>query len=138
MTTSLEQLQQIMDDYGNIRYLVEDLKSSKETAIQKILEKYPNVAQEISDVEEELNQKIEDAEKIEKTKKKLLEAYAKDYAQTIVLKDKSEVKSKLIRIGLERNIEYDTAGLEGMAMENPKLLALRSEKISTRVTLNSK
>lgn len=138
MTTSLEQLQQIMDDYGNIRYLVEDLKSSKETAIQKILEKYPNVAQEISDVEEELNQKIEDAEKIEKTKKKLLEAYAKDYAQTIVLKDKSEVKSKLIRIGLERKIEYDTAGLEGMAMENPKLLALRSEKISTRVTLNSK
>lgn len=138
MATSLEQLQQIMDEYGNIRYLVEDLKSSKETAIQKILEKYPNVAQEISDVEEELNQKIEDAEKIEKTKKKILEAYAKDYAQTIVLKDKSEVKSKLIRIGLERKIEYDTAGLEGMAMENPKLLALRSEKISTRVTLNSK
>ena len=138
MATSLEQLQQIMDEYGNIRYLVEDLKSSKETAIQKILEKYPNVAQEISDVEEELNQKIEDAEKIEKTKKKLLEAYAKDYAQTIVLKDKSEVKSKLIRIGLERKIEYDTAGLEGMAMENPKLLALRSEKVSTRITLNSK
>ena len=138
MTTSLEQLQQIMDEYGNVRYLVEDLKSSKETAIQKILEKYPEIAQEISDVEEELNQKIEDAEKIEKTKKKLLEAYAKDYAQTIVLKDKSEVKSKLIRIGLERKIEYDTAGLEGMAMENPKLLALRSEKISTRVTLNSK
>ena len=50
MATSLEQLQQIMDEYGNIRYLVEDLKSSKETAIQKILEKYPNVAQEISDV----------------------------------------------------------------------------------------
>ena len=89
MTTSLEQLQQIMDEYGNVRYLVEDLKSSKETAIQKILEKYPEIAQEISDVEEELNQKIEDAEKIEKTKKKLLEAYAKDYAQTIVLKDKS-------------------------------------------------
>ena len=67
-----------------------------------------------------------------------MEAYAKDYAQTIVLKDKSEVKSKLIRIGLERKIEYDTAGLEGMAMENPKLLALRSEKVSTRITLNSK
>lgn len=138
MTTSLEQLQQIMDDYGNIRYLVEDLKSSKETAIQKILEKYPNVAQEISDVEEELNQKIEDAEKIEKTKKKLLEAYAKDYAQTIVLKDKSEIKSKLIRIGLDRKVTYDPVGLDGMAMNDSRLLAFRKENISTRITLNSK
>jgi hypothetical protein len=138
VTTSLEQLQQIMDDYGNVRYLLEDLKSSKETALQKILEKHPEVAQEIQDMEEEFNPKIETAEKAEKTKKKLLEAYAKDYAQTIILKDKGEIKSKLIRIGLDRKIEYDVDALEGMALENPKLLGLRSEKISTRITLNSK
>jgi len=138
VTTPLEQLQQIMDDYGNVRYLLEDLKSSKETALQKILEKYPEVAQEIQSMEEEFDPKIENAEKIEKTKKKLLEACAKDYAQTIVLKDKGEIKSNLIRIGLDRKVEYDVDALEGMALENPKLLALRSEKISTRITLNSK
>lgn len=138
MTTTLEQLRQVMDDYGNVRYLLEDLKSSKETALQKILEKHPEVAQEIQDMEEEFNSKIENAEKVEKTKKKILEAYAKDYAQTIVLKDKGEIKSNLIRIGLDRKVEYDVDALEGMALENPKLLALRSEKISTRITLNSK
>jgi len=89
-------------------------------------------------MEEEFDPKIENAEKIEKTKKKLLEACAKDYAQTIVLKDKGEIKSNLIRIGLDRKVEYDVDALEGMALENPKLLALRSEKISTRITLNSK
>jgi len=138
MTTTLDQLQQIMDDYGNIRYLLEDLKSSKETALKKILEKYPQVAQEISDMEEELLPKIEEAEKIEKTKKRLLDAYAKDYAQTISLKDKGEVKSKLIRIGLDRKIKYDSAGLDGMAMNDSRLLAFRTEEISTRITLNSK
>ena len=48
MTTTLEQLQQIMDEYGNIRYMLEDLKSSKQTALQKILEKHPEVMQKIS------------------------------------------------------------------------------------------
>jgi vacuolar-type H+-ATPase subunit H len=135
MTTTLEQLQQVMDDYGNVRYLLEDLKSAKETALQKILEKYPEVAQEIQSMEEEFDPKIENAENVEKTKKKLLEACARDYAQEIILKDKGEVKSKLIRIGLDRKVEYDVNALEGMALENPKLLGLRSEKISTRVTL---
>lgn len=72
MTTTLEQLQQIMDDYGNIRYLLEDLKSSKEEALQKILEKYPEVAQEIQDMEEEFVPKIENAEKTEKQKKETI------------------------------------------------------------------
>lgn len=138
MTTSLEQLQQIMNDYGNIRYLIEDLVSSKESMKKKILEKYPEALQELNDIDEEFNAKIENAEKIEKTKKKILDAYAKDYAQTIILKDKGEIKSDLIRIGLERKIEYDIPALEGMALENPKLLGLRSEKIATRITLNPK
>jgi len=138
MTVTLEQLQQLMDDYGNTRYLLDDLKSSKETAVQSILSKYPEALQEINDLEEELYHKIEELEKVEKKKKKILEASAKSYANSIVLKDKAEVKSDLIRIGLERKIKYDIAGLEGMAMENPKLLSLRSEEVSTRITLNSK
>jgi len=138
MTVTQEQLQQLMDDYGNVRYLLEDLKSSKETAIQNILSKYPEALQEINDLEEELYHKIEELEKVEKKKKKILEASAKSYADSIILKDKAEVKSDLIRIGLERKIKYDIAGLEGMAMENPKLLSLRSEEVSTRITLNSK
>ena len=138
MTVTQEQLQQLMDDYGNVRYLLEDLKSSKETAIQDILSKYPEALQEINDLEEELYHKIEELEKVEKKKKKILEASAKSYADSIILKDKAEVKSDLIRIGLERKIKYDIAGLEGMAMENPKLLSLRSEEVSTRITLNSK
>ena len=138
MTVTLEQLQQLMNDYGNTRYLLDDLKSSKETAIQNILSKYPEALQEINDLEEELYHKIEELEKVEKKKKKVLEASAKSYADSIILKDKAEVKSDLIRIGLERKIKYDIAGLEGMAMENPKLLSLRSEEVSTRITLNSK
>ena len=138
MTVTQEQLQQLMDDYGNVRYLLEDLKSSKETAIQNILSKYPEALQEINDLEEELYHKIGELEKVEKKKKKILEASAKSYADSIILKDKAEVKSDLIRIGLERKIKYDIAGLEGMAMENPKLLSLRSEEVSTRITLNSK
>ena len=127
-----------MNDYGNTRYLLEDLKSSKETAIQNILSKYPEALQEINDLEEELYHKIEELEKVEKKKKKVLEASAKSYADSIILKDKAEVKSDLVRIGLERKIKYDSAGLDGMAMENPKLLAFRTEEIATRITLNSK
>ena len=138
MTVTLEQLQQLMNDYGNTRYLLEDLKSSKETAIQNILSKYPEALQEINDLEEELYHKIEELEKVEKKKKKVLEASAKSYADSIILKDKAEVKSDLVRIGLERKIKYDSAGLDGMAMENPKLLAFRTEEIATRITLNSK
>ena len=127
MTVTQEQLQQLMDDYGNVRYLLEDLKSSKETAIQNILSKYPEALQEINDLEEELYHKIEELEKVEKKKKKILEASAKSYADSIILKDKAEVKSDLIRIGLERKIKYDIAGLEGMAMENPKLFKRNSD-----------
>ena len=105
MTVTLEQLQQLMNDYGNTRYLLEDLKSSKETAIQNILSKYPEALQEINDLEEELYHKIEELEKVEKKKKKVLEASAKSYADSIILKDKAEVKSDLIRIGLERKIK---------------------------------
>lgn len=135
---TLDYLQQVMDDYGDIRYRLEDLKSSKETALKKILEKYPEVAQEISELEEELDGQIEQAEELEKRKKKFLQAHVDEYAKSIPLKDKGEVKSNLIRIGLERKVTYDPVGLDGMAMNDPRLLAFRKENISTRITLNSK
>lgn len=138
MAVTEEQLKQLMDDYGNTRYLLEDLKSAKETALQTILSKYPEIAQEVSDMEEELIPKIEEAEKIEKRKKKILQTYLDDFGKTLVLKNKTELKSNLIRVGFERKVKYDPAGLDGMAMENPKLLPFRSEEISTRITLNSK
>lgn len=138
MDVTLEYLQSLMDDYGNTRYLLEDLKSVKETALQKILEKYPEARQEVLDLEEELSVKIEEAERMEKKKKKFLQVHVDEYAKSIILKDKGEVKSDLIRIGLERKVKYDSAGLDGMAMHDPKLLAFRTEEISTRITLNSK
>ncbi len=133
-----EEIVALMDDYGNIRYYVEDLKSSRETALQNILSKYPDVMQEISDMEEELDSKIAEAEKAEKAKKKLLQAYLDEYTKKIVLKDKAEIRSNLVRVGLERKIVYDPTALDGMATENPKLLAFRTEEISTRITLNKK
>lgn len=138
MNVTLEYLQSLMDDYGDTRYKLEDLKSNRETALQKILEKYPEIAQEVSDMEEELDGQIEEAEKIEKKKKKFLQAHIDEYVGSIPLKDKGEIKSKLIRVGLERKVEYDSVALDGMAVENPKLLPFRSEKISTRITLNTK
>ena len=133
-----EELKKLMDEYGDIRYRLEDLKSSKENLLQQIISKYPEIKQEIDDMEEEISQKIEEAEKVEKKQKKILESYANAYAQSIILKEKGEVRSNLIRIGLERKVEYDSVGLDGMAMENPKLLAFRNESIKTRITLNAK
>lgn len=138
MNVTLEYLQSLMDDYGNTRYLLEDLKSSKETALKKILEKYPEAAQELSELEEELDSRIEEAEKVEKKKKKFLQLHIDEYAKSIALKDKGEVKSNLVRVGLERKITYDSVGLDGMAMNDPRLLAFRKENISTRITLNNK
>lgn len=138
ITITEEELKKMMDEYGDVRYRLEDLKSTKETILQQIISKYPEVKQEIDDMEEEIIQKIEEAEKIEKKQKKILESYANSYAQTIALKEKGEVRSNLIRIGLERKVEYDSVGLDGMAMENPKLLAFRNESIKTRITLNVK
>lgn len=127
-----------MDDYGNIRYMLEDLKSSKETLYLQILSKYPEALQEIQDMEEEVNGKIKEAEKAEKKNKKDLESMLEEYIQTLVFKDETEIKSKLIRVGVKREPEYDLKALDGMAVENPKLLAFRKEKIKTRITLNSK
>lgn len=133
-----EQINKQMDDYGNIRYMLEDLKSSKETLYLQILSKYPEVLQEIQDMEEEVNGKIKEAEKAEKKNKKDLESMLEEYIQTLVFKDETEIKSKLIRVGVKREPEYDLKALDGMAVENPKLLAFRKEKIKTRITLNSK
>ena len=138
MNVTLEYLQSLMDEYGDIRYRLEDLKSSKETALKRILEKYPEAAQELSELEEELDGQIEQAEELEKRKKKFLQVHVDEYAKSIALKDKGEVKSNLIRIGLERKVTYDPVGLDGMAMNDPRLLAFRKENISTRITLNSK
>lgn len=138
MNVTLEYLQSLMDEYGDIRYKLEDLKSSKETALKRILEKYPEAAQELSELEEELNGQIEQAEELEKRKKKFLQVHVDEYAKSIPLKDKGEVKSNLIRIGLERKVTYDPVGLDGMAMSDTRLLAFRKESISTRITLNSK
>lgn len=133
-----EQINKQMDDYGNIRYMLEDLKSSKETLYLQILSKYPEALQEIQDMEEEVNGKIKEAEKAEKKNKKDLESMLEEYIQTLVFKDETEIKSKLIRVGVKREPEYDLKALDGMAVENPKLLAFRKEKIKTRITLNSK
>lgn len=133
-----EQINKQMDDYGNIRYMLEDLKSSKETLYLQILSKYPEALQEIQDMEEEVNGKIKEAEKAEKKNKKDLESMLEEYIQTLVFKDETEIKSKLIRVGVKREPEYDLKALDGMAVENPKLLAFRKEKTKTRITLNSK
>lgn len=133
-----EQINKQMDDYGNIRYMLEDLKSSKETLYLQILSKYPEALQEIQDMEEEVNEKIKEAEKAEKKNKKDLESMLEEYIQILVFKDETEIKSKLIRVGVKREPEYDLKALDGMAVENPKLLAFRKEKIKTRITLNSK
>jgi DNA-binding protein H-NS len=136
MDITLEEIQKLMDDYGNIRYLLEDLKATRDSAVQSILSKYPQVAQEIEDIEAEVSQKIEQAEQIEKLKKKTLQAHIDEYVKTIPLKDKGKVKSKLLTVSLDRKITYDPVALDGMATENPKLLAFRNETVSTRITLN--
>lgn len=138
MMITQEQINKQMDDYGNIRYMLEDLKSSKETLYLQILSKYPEVLQEIQDMEEELGEKIKDVEKLEKKSKKELEKTLDEYIQTLVFRDETEIKSTLVRVGVKKEVEYDVRALDGMAMENPKLLALRTEKTKTRITLNSK
>lgn len=133
-----EELKQVMDDYGNIRYLIEDLKASRETMIQAVLLKHPEVASELEEIDAEIGKKIEDAEKLEKLKKKNLQALLDKYSESITLKDKAEIKSDLVRVGLEKDVSYDSKGLDGFALENPKILMFRNEKVKSRITLNSK
>lgn len=138
MRVTQEELYKKMDEYGNIRYLLEDLKSSKETNLKTILAKYPEVFQEIQDMEEELEDKIKDAEKIEKNFKKELESLIDEYSNTMVFKDEAEIKSDLVRVGLKIKVTYDATALDGMATENPRLLGFRTQEISKRITLNKK
>ena len=133
-----EELKQVKDDYGYIRYLIEDLKASRETMIQAVLLKHPEVASELEEIDAEIGKKIEDAEKLEKLKKKNLQALLDKYSESITLKDKAEIKSDLVRVGLEKDVSYDSKGLDGFALENPKILMFRNEKVKSRITLNSK
>lgn len=136
MTINKKELLELMEDYGNTRHMLEALKSERESLITKILSKYPEAFQEIQDAEDELDTKIEEAELVEKRKKKILQAHAEEYASSLAIKDKAEIKSELVRVGFERKIEYDSAALDGLATENTKLLAFRKEKMATRITLN--
>ena len=133
-----EELKKVLDDYGNTRYLLEDMKSAKEKALKDILSKYPEVQDEIEAMEAELDSKLKHAEDIEKQKKKNLQVLLDQYAQVATVKDKAIIKSDLVRVSIDKEVKYDSAALDGMAMENPKLLAFRTEKFKTRITLNNK
>jgi hypothetical protein len=136
MPISEEQLKEAMEGYGNIRFEIEMLKSNKQTVLDKILEKHPEVRLEIEEAEEELGSQLKEAEKQEKFYKATLQSMIEQFSKDAPIRDKMEIKTPLLRVGLTKKVSYDPVALDGMAMENPKLLAFRTEEISSRITLN--
>lgn len=132
-----EELKRIIDEYGNIKYQVDSLKSSLQTAVDTILQRYPDAKQEFEDLQEELGTQLKNAEAKEKECKKILDIAIEAFTKDAPIKDKMIVKSKLAKVSLTKEITYDSSALDGMAIENPKLLAFRTEKIKSRVTLNN-
>lgn len=136
MTITEEQLKEAMDGYGNVRFQIEMMKSNKQTEIDKIIAKYPEAKKELEELDEELQSQLEQAEKQEKFLKKILQSMIDQFSSEAVIKDKIQLKTKLLKVGLTKKVTYDATALDGMAVENPKLLAFRKEEISSRIELN--
>ncbi len=136
MSISKEQLLEAMDSYGNFRHQIELLKANKETVAESILQKYPDAKKELQELDEELGVQLKALEKQEKQLKTTLQMMIDQFSADAIIKDKLELKSPLLRVGLEKEIKYDAAGLDGYALSHPEILGFRSEKISSRITLN--
>lgn len=131
-----ETLKEEMEKYGEIRYQLDGLKSAKEKAINDILSKYPEIQQQIDDLEEELGKQIKQAEKTEKSFRKKLDGMIEEFSQTAIVKDVLELKTKLLKVKIEKKVSYDATALDGYSTSDPRLLAFRSEEMKTRVELN--
>lgn len=136
MPLSEEEIKDAMEQYGNLRFHIENMKSEKQTIIDKILQKYPHIQKEIEEAEEELGNQIEYAEKQEKKYKKTLQAMLNQFSKLAIIKDTLVLNTKLLKVTLTKKVKYDVKALDGMAVENPKLLAFRDEEISSRIDLN--
>ncbi len=133
-----EQLKRVIEEYGNHKYLVDSLKSTLQTALDTILQKYPEARKEYEELLAELGEKLEKAEEKEKQIKKTLDLAIEAFCKTAPIKDKLIVRSNLAKVSLTKEVRYDAKALDGMAIQDPRLLAFRSEEIKSRVTLNSK
>lgn len=132
------EVRKVLDEYGDIRYKVDGLKSAKKTAIESILAKYPEVQKELSEIEDEFSKTIENAELAEKAFRKKVDRLLEEFSQVIPIKDELEFKSDLVKVKYTKEISYDSKALDGFSLENPKLLSFRSEKITRRVELIKK
>jgi len=136
MSLSEQQLKEAMESYGNFRHQIELLKANKKTTAESILQKYPEAKKELDDLEEELGIQLEELEKQEKRLKKTLQSMIDQFSANAPIKDRMELKTSLLRVGLEREITYDSAGLDGYLLSHPEISMFRSEKINSRITLN--
>jgi len=131
-----QQLLDAMDSYGNFRHQIELLKANKKTTADAILQKYPDAKLELEELDEELGVQLEDLEKQEKRLKKTLQSMIDQFSANAPIKDKMELKSPLLRVGLEKEVTYDATALDGYALSHPEILSFRSERIASRITLN--
>jgi len=136
MSIDQAQLIQAMESYGDFRHRIELLKANKKTTADSILQKYPDAKKELEELEEELGIQLETLEKQEKQLKKVLQNMIDQFSSVAPIKDKMELKSSLLRVGLEKEVIYDSTALDGYALNHPKILAFRSERIASRITLN--
>ena len=133
--TQEQELKEAMDKHGEIKYQADALKSSKQTAIDKILEKYPEVRAEIDEVEDEIGLKLKQAEATEKKSRKQLDRLIENYALVAPVKDVLDFKSNTMKVRYTKVVTYDAAAMDGLATENPKILAFRKEEIKPRLEM---
>lgn len=133
--TQEQELKEAMDKHGEIKYQLDGLKSARQTAIDKILEKYPEVRAQIDEVEDELGLQIKQAEATEKKSKKQLDRLIESYGQVAPIKDVLDFKSNTMKVRYTKVVTYDSNAMDGLATENPKILAFRNEEIKTRLEM---
>jgi hypothetical protein len=132
-----EDIKKIMDNALDVDYRIDLLNSEKQGLIDKIIP--VEVQAEIESVEEEFAPKLEQLEELKKTNRKIADGMLEQFlAENPVGKEKMKIKSQLGTWTIEQGEpEWNTAALDGYALEHPEILWMRKEgKPKTRLTKN--
>ena len=132
-----ENLKYALDDYGNELAKKDLLALEKNRILQSILT--PEQLAEIEALDFEFAGKEKQVEEDAKKKRKLLDAYLRQYTESLYLgkNEKKIVKGRLAKVSVEEgDVVYDPTFMDGYAMSHPEVLSARQEgKKKTRVTL---
>ena len=137
MGVTLEQLQEVMDAYADLRYRIDGRKSEMETAIDKVLAEFPEVRLRVEQIKEDFEGDMEESKQQEKSQRKVLDSMVQSYLRDNPVGLKDVISSKMLTITATAKPKYDVVELDGYALSNPQILEFRDEEVKTVVRLKS-